>query len=337
MSTTPSEQNRKNRQGTAIGFNNIGFIGLGVMGEPMCRNLCKRLLPKSLPKSLAKPLADAATDAADTGVSIAVFDLDDHRVNTLVQSGAVAAASMAELSRQADVILLSLPGDREVEAVLSGPDGVFANAQANTLIIDCSTTSVTLTRSLAETAAGHGLRYLDSPVARTRAAAEAGTLAMMVGGEQTHFASASALLSCMASDVLHVGAVGCGQMAKILNNMVLFQTVAAIAEAQTMANRAGLSTERLFDALEQGSANSFALSQHGRKAMQTGEFPLQAFSVEYARKDLSYARQLAMDTGTPVSGADNVDKLFAQAIEAGCGDQYWPVILQMLQQTDKNL
>ncbi len=327
MSTTHSEQVKNSGQDAAIGFTNIGFIGLGVMGEPMCRNLCNRLLNR----------AEGAKGAEGANVAICVYDLDKTRVKTLLQSGATAAVSVAELSRQSDLILLSLPGDKEVESVLCSADGVFANAAIDTLIIDCSTTSVSLTRSLAETAANYGLHYLDSPVARTRAAAEAGTLAMMVGGEQTHFDRASALLSCMASDVLHVGATGCGQMAKILNNMVLFQTVAALAEAQTMANRAGLSTERLFDALEQGSANSFALTQHGRKAMQTDEFPLQAFSVEYARKDLSYARQLATETSTPVNGADNVDNLFVQAIEAGCGDQYWPVIVQILQQTDKKI
>lgn len=302
----------------------IGFIGLGVMGAPMCRNLCRRL---------AESLATDSAASTLEGYSISAFDLDHDRLQSAVEAGASAAQSIAALAAGSDIVMMSLPGGPEVESVLCDKDGVFNNALPGALIIDFSTTPVTLTQQLAAEAAKQGLRYLDSPVARTREAAENGTLAMMVGGTLADFESASAILSCMASDVLHTGDIGCGQMAKILNNMVLFQTVAALAEAQTMANRAGMSTERLFDALAQGSANSFALAQHGRKSMQPGEFPLQAFSVEYARKDLSYARQLAADTGTTASGADNVDHLFGQAIDSGWGEQYWPVILKLLQKS----
>lgn len=296
----------------------IGFIGLGVMGAPMCRNLARQLKQR----------------AGMEHYAVSAFDLDKDRLQSALEAGAVAVDSIAELAAGSDIVMMSLPGGPEVEAVLSGTGGVFDSARPGSLIIDLSTTPVTLTQQLASEAEKRGLRYLDSPVARTREAAENGTLAMMVGGSLEDFESASPILACMASDVVHAGDTGCGQMAKILNNMVLFQTVAALAEAQTMANRAGMSTERLFDALAQGSANSFALAQHGRKSMLPGEFPLQAFSVEYARKDLSYARQLAADTGTTVSGADNVDELFAKAIDSGWGDQYWPVILKLLQKTD---
>lgn len=303
----------------------IGFIGLGVMGAPMCRNLCRRLAENAS--------GDSVLSTLDS--TLLAFDLNPDRLQSVIDAGAQACESIAALVSGSDVVMLSLPGGPEVEAVLREADGVFENARDGALIIDFSTTPVSLTRELAEEAGKRGLRYLDSPVARTREAAEKGTLAMMVGGSKADFDNAQPILSCMASDVLHTGETGCGQMAKILNNMVLFQTVAALAEAQTMANRAGMSTESLFDALAQGSANSFALANHGRKAMMPGEFPEQAFSVEYARKDLSYARELAADTATSVSGADNVDQLFEQAIDSGWGEQYWPVISKLSQQTDK--
>ncbi len=148
----------------------------------------------------------------------------------------------------------------------------------------------------------------------------------MVGAEPELFERMRPLIATFASDITRCGPVGCGQVVKILNNMVLFETVVAICEARAIGERAGVDAALLFDTLSKGSADSFALRNHGMKAVLTGEFPKRAFSVEYARKDLLYALRLAQATGVDARGARTADGWFAEAIAAGDGEQYHPVI-----------
>ena len=287
----------------------LGFIGLGVMGEPMCRNLIEK----------------------SSGVSgVCVFDLNPEPVSRLTETGATAADSIAQIAGSVDILFLSLPGGAEVDTVLCATDGVFAHARAGLIIVDLSTSEVGLTRRLASSAADQGIRYADAPVARTRQAAISGTLAIMVGADKPLYDTIKPYLDCMASDISHCGQAGAGQMVKILNNMVLFQTVLGLSEALTMARRAGLDGEVLFDALGKGSANSFALQNHGVKALLPGDYPQQAFSTRYARKDLLYALQLAQDTGTETPGASTVLDVFERAIDSGHGDQYWPALMHVI-------
>ena len=178
--------------------------------------------------------------------------------------------------------------------------------------------------------AAKGAGYVDAPVARTRAAAEAGTLAVMVGADAATFERVRPLIATFATDIAHCGPVGCGQVLKILNNMLLFQHVVALAEAKAIGERMGVDARVLFDALASGSADSFALRNHGMKAVLPGEFPLRAFSVQYARKDLRYGLQLGADAGVPLDNAQRVDGLFTSAIDAGFGDQYWPVVSRLV-------
>nr|WP_283771292.1 NAD-binding protein [Acidovorax sp. CCYZU-2555] len=126
------------------------------------------------------------------------------------------------------------------------------------------------------------------------------------------------------------GGVGCGQVLKILNNMVLFETVVAISEAKAIGVRAGVDAGVLFETLSKGSADSFALRNHGMKAVLPETFPERTFSVRYARKDLLYALELAQEHGVPARGAQLVGEWFDQAIDAGVGDQYHPVISELI-------
>ena len=288
----------------------LGFIGLGVMGEPMCRNL--------LEKSSA--LAE----------SVSVFDLNKQSVTRLVEAGAESRECISALAQNTNLIFLSLPGGDEVKSVLNGADGVLQNARSGTLVVDLSTSPVGLTRELANNARKQGLDYIDAPVARTRTAAIEGTLAIMAGASKTCFETVKPFLACMASDIMHCGDVGTGQLVKIMNNMVLFQTVVGLSEALTMARRSGLDGETLFNALGQGSAASFALQNHGKKALLPTAFPQQAFSTKYAEKDLDYALQLAEETSTDTPGAENVKTLFEKTIAAGYGDDYWPTLLKII-------
>ncbi|MBC7957479.1 MAG: NAD(P)-dependent oxidoreductase, partial [Cytophagales bacterium] len=163
-----------------------------------------------------------------------------------------------------------------------------------------------------------------------RAAAESGTLSAMVGADKAVFERVKPLLATFASDITLCGPVGCGQVVKILNNMVLFETVLALCEARAIAERAGVDVALLFDTLSKGSADSFALRNHGMKSVLTDDFPERAFSVEYARKDLLYALRLARETGVDARGARTVDGWYEQAIAAGYGTHYHPVISRLI-------
>ncbi len=285
----------------------IGFIGLGVMGEPICRNLTRK-----------------------AGVPVMAFDLSAEPLQRLAVEGAEIAASPAQVMQQCDVVFLSLPSGEVVAKLARDADGLLTHASEDQIIVDLSTSAVDSTRALAEEFALRKAHLVDAPVARTRAAAEAGTLAVMVGASPDLFERVKPLIGTFASDIALCGSVGCGQVLKILNNMVLFETVVAVSEAKAIGERAGVDPTVLFNTLSMGSADSFALRNHGMKAVLPGEFPERAFSVRYAQKDLHYALQLAAQTGVDVRGAQVVDGWFSQAIAAGKGEAYHPVISTLM-------
>jgi len=288
-------------------FKQIGFIGLGVMGEPMCRNL-----------------------AVKSGIRVIALDIDPSPLQRIAAHGVRTGGSVRAVVEGSDVVFLSLPSGEVVSEVAHAADGLLASIKEGQVVVDLSTSPVDLTRELAQEFAGRGTVFIDAPVARTRAAAEAGTLSVMVGGDRSLFDRLRPLIATFATEITHCGPVGCGQVVKILNNMVLFQIGVAIAEAKVIGERSGVDPALLFDTLAKGSADSFALRNHGMKAMLPGEFPPRAFSVQYARKDLKYALRLAQQARVDARGAGNVDTLFGTAIDAGFGEQYWPVISRLI-------
>jgi 3-hydroxyisobutyrate dehydrogenase len=283
-------------------YKSIGFIGLGVMGEPICRNLVKR-----------------------SGARVIAFDLAPEPLQRLAAEGAVVAGSVDEVIGGSDLVFLCLPSSKHVRAVFEG-DGIQKNIRKGQIVIDLGTSSVKLTRDFAARLGVGGAIWVDAPIARTRQAAQDGTLSVMVGASSKIFADIEPLIRCFATDVTRCGAVGAGQVTKILNNMVLFQTVNALAEAVALAKRNGVGPALLLDTLSKGSADSFALRNHGIKAIVPGNFPERAFSTEYALKDLSYALELAEDAGIKIRGAELIGRILQEAIDAGSGDAYFPVI-----------
>jgi 3-hydroxyisobutyrate dehydrogenase-like beta-hydroxyacid dehydrogenase len=255
----------------------IGFIGLGVMGEAMCRNL-----------------------AAKSGRIVIGYDKSAAPLERLATCGVMAAGSVAEVAERCGVIFMALPSGRFVAQVC---EQLLGSVRDRTVIVDLGTSPVSLTRDLAAQFALKGVAYADAPIARTRQAAEAGTLSIMVGASEADYAALHPLLAYLATDITHCGPIGAGQIVKIMNNMVLIQTVVALSEAKAVAERVGLGGEILFQTLAKGSADSFALRNHGLKAIIPGVFPERAFSVEYALKDLSYALELARDAGVAVQPA----------------------------------
>ena len=285
----------------------IGFIGAGVMGEPMCRNLAQK-----------------------SGAKIIAYDRSAAPLLRLAAFGVKSAGSIAELSKASDVICMVLPSGKHVEAVCDGDGGLVALARTGQTIIDLGTSPVSLARRLAVDFAARGAMFADAPIARTRAAAENGTLSIMVGASPETFAAIKPLLACVGSEITHCGPTGSGQIVKILNNMVLIETVVALAEALAIARRNGLEGSVLFETLTKGSGDSFALRNHGMKAMLPGAYPEQAFSTEYALKDLEYAFDLARDAGLKLDGAEVARAKLKAAIDAGFGRNYWPVIAKVI-------
>lgn len=281
----------------------IGFIGTGVMGEPMCRNII-----------------------AKSGRPVVAFDLSPAPLARLAAAGATIAASVAELVERCDDILLSLPGGAQVEAVTLGPGGLVGMLRPGQCLVDASTAPVSLARRLEAACHARGALFADAPVARTRQAAIDGTLSIMVGGTEAVFARIRPILDCCAEVVTRCGGAGAGQAVKILNNMVLFQTVVALAEAKAIATANGIDPQVVFETFTKGSADSFALRNHGMKAILPDSFPEQAFPVTYAEKDLSYALEMAAEAGIEPLGAEAARAMLARAREAGFGPNYFPVL-----------
>jgi len=285
----------------------LGFIGLGVMGAPICRNL-----------------------AAKSGQEVRAFDSDLDVLAQMDQSGVSPAESVRDVAERTDIVFLSLPGGHEVNSVCLGAGSLLTHLKPGGLVVDLSTTPVNLARDLNARFSARGIQFADAPVARTRDAAVNGTLSVMVGSNEKVFTRIKPLLECIASDITHCGGPGTGQAMKIINNMVLFQNVVALAEALALIGYTGVDPELAFEVLSKGSADSFALRNHGMKAMLKGAYPERAFSSEYALKDIRYALRLAEEAGLFLSGADNAKEVIKKAIRAGYGKEYFPALAKVI-------
>ena len=285
----------------------LGFIGLGTMGAPICRNL-----------------------AAKSGQELRAFDSDLEALAQLDEAGVTPAESVRDVAEHADIVFLSLPGGTQVNAVCMGAGSLLTHLKPGGLVVDLSTTQVNLARDLNARFMARGIQFADAPVARTREAAVDGTLSVMVGANENVFARIKPLLECIASDITLCGGPGAGQAMKIINNMVLFQNVVALGEALALVGHAGIDPELAFEALSKGSADSFALRNHGMKAMLKGDYPEKAFSSEYALKDMRYALRLAEEAGVFLHGADNAKETIKKAIRAGYGKEYFPALAKVI-------
>jgi 3-hydroxyisobutyrate dehydrogenase len=284
-------------------FKNIGFIGLGVMGEPMCGHLARR-----------------------AGRPVMAHDLRPEPLARLAADG-VTAAQPAEIAERCDLILLSLPDGKAVASVVSALE---PHLRAGQCVVDTSTSSVPLTREIGARLTARGIGYADAPVARTREAAARGELSIMVGAADAVFEHVRPILETMATDVTHCGPIGCGQVVKVLNNMLVFENTAALAEAIAIGRRNGVPPELLLPTIAKGSGDSFVLRSHGMKSMLPRDFPERAFSTRYAIKDLSYALEMAAGSGLDVPGAELTMQRLKQSEQAGNGEKYHPAMLLLI-------
>jgi 3-hydroxyisobutyrate dehydrogenase-like beta-hydroxyacid dehydrogenase len=285
----------------------LGFIGLGVMGEPMCSNLAKQ-----------------------SGLPVFGFDRRAEPLARLQQAGVSACRSIEEIATRCALCFLCLASDKQVAEVCFG-EGQLACAGSQTkVIVDCGTTSVAFTREAAARCAELGITWIDAPIARGREGARNGTLSFMVGTERSVFDEVAILLSSMGTDVIFCGSTGSGQVVKILNNKVVLQTVHALAEALAIGRAAGVDGAVLFDALAKGSADCKALHAQGIDSLLPGHFPLDTFPTLYARKDIGHALDLAQAFGIDAGLAAATRALLDRTIDAGYEREYYPIFVRML-------
>ena len=283
----------------------LGFVGLGAMGRGMSSNVARKHSGRVL-----------------------VYDIDSQAMSTVVEVGAEPAASLADLATSCDTIFLSLPGGKQVATVCKQ---IAEQAGRVSTIIDLSTTSVADARAVHTALAQKGIAFVDAPVARARKAANDGTLSIMVGADEAVFAQVRPLLSYMGTDINRCGEVGCGQVVKVINNALLFEHVAALAEMMVVGSRAGVAEHTLLDVLAISSADSFALRNHGMKAMLPRSFPEHAFPSDYTIKDLGYAIELAENSGIEPRMPKLVAEYYQAAIDQGIGAKYFPAIIELIE------
>jgi 3-hydroxyisobutyrate dehydrogenase-like beta-hydroxyacid dehydrogenase len=270
--------------------------------------------------------------ARKSGCPVVAFDRRTEPLEALARDGVAVASSAAEVARRAQIVFLSLPGEPEVRAVCLGDGGLSAHVRAGQVLVDTSTCPVPLARELERTFAARGAAFADAPVARTAQAARDGTLSVMVGSDPALFERLKPLLACMGSEITHCGSVGAGQAVKLMNNMVVAQTVVALAEALAVARASGaVDPKVLFETLTKGSADSFVLRNHGMKALLPDQHPTHgAFPTTYIIKDLSYAIGLAEAAGLTLEQASTTRRLMERAKALGFADNYYTAVIRAI-------
>ncbi len=284
----------------------IGFIGLGLMGKPMARNLLTR------------------------GYSLIVHSRSPGPVDELVADGATRAGSPAEVARRARRIVTMLPDSPDVESVLEGPDGVFSAMQPGTILIDTSSISPAVARRLAEAARARGAAMLDAPVSGGEIGAINATLSIMVGGDPDAFAQVRPILEGMGNPerIVRIGDSGAGQICKVCNQMVIGGTLAAVSEAFALARKAEVDVAKVRDALLGGFAASRVLEVHGERILNGNYTP--GFRARLYAKDYRIASETLAAHAAPAPVAALVQQLVTALVAAGRGDDDYSALATVI-------
>ena len=288
----------------------IGFIGLGIMGRPMVRNLVK------------------------AGFQLVIHNRSQGPVDELVGElgEAVAAAdSPAAVAAQTQTIITMLPDSPDVRAVVFGEQGSLATVQPGTLLIDMSTIAPATAVEVATAMAEQGGSALDAPVSGGDKGAIAGTLSIMVGGSEADFQRAMPLFTAMGKTIVHVGEVGAGQVVKACNQIVVAVNYAGLSEALVLGMQAGVDPEKILQVLGGGLANSRVLEMRGPTMIKHEFAP--GFRIKLHRKDLGIALSAGRDQGVPLAVTALVSQLFEFANSTGRGDLDHSALLAVIEQT----
>ena len=252
----------------------IGFVGLGMMGLPMAKNL------------------------VEAGYTVTVFDLDAGAIEEAQEFGASPASTGAEVAAQSDIIITMVPDSPHVEAAIAGNGGIIEGIRAESVVIEMSTILPETGKRMAELLAEKGADFVDAPVTGGVAGAEAGSMSILVGGDAETFERTLPVLSILGGDITHMGPVGAGHTTKIANQLIGVATLAGLSEAFVLAKKSGLDMQTFYDAVKNGAGRSWALETLGPKILK-GDFS-PGFMVKHMQKDLRLAGQLADDTGTSI-------------------------------------
>ncbi|MBI4507747.1 MAG: NAD(P)-dependent oxidoreductase [Chloroflexi bacterium] len=285
----------------------VGFIGLGVMGRPMATNVRRK------------------------GFPLVVYDLRPEPVAELVAQGAQAAGSPREVAQRSDVVVIMVRTSADVEQVIAGADGVLDGLKSSQTVIDMSTIAPSVTRRLAERVHAAGGRMLDAPVTRGQPGAIAGTLAVMVGGDPAVLEAHRDVLRAMATDIIHCGPNGIGQVVKLTNNLIAGVVNQAVSEGLVMGVKAGARLDTLLNLLHNGSARNYLLDEfYPRKALR-GDFT-PGFTVDLMAKDLDLALELGREINVPLIATAICRQLLGQAQAQGRGGLDQSGVLAVLEE-----
>ena len=282
----------------------IGVIGAsGLMGHGMAKNLRAKGFPLAL-----------------------TVHRNRERVADLLAAGATLAATPAELARGSDIVFICVTGSPQVEAALKGPEGLLAGAERGLVIVDTSTAEPDSTTQLRTLCEAQGVQYVDAPLARTPAEAEAGKLNVMVGATDAQFAQLEPVLRAFAENVFHVGQPDAGHVIKLLNNFIAQAICTATAEAFAVGQKAGIDLKQLVALVSAGGVNS-GLFQLMSKSLD-GDLAGLKFEMNNARKDIRYYTHLAENLAVPTVVGEAVHQSLALACALGYGEKYVPSLVE---------
>ena len=289
----------------------IGFIGLGNMGIPMALNLIK------------------------AGHALTGFDVFPKGMEAVTSAGGAAGKSIALIVGDSEIVITMLPSGKEVREVYLGHDGITASAKPGTLFIDCSTIDVETARAVAKAAETRGLPMLDAPVSGGVGGAQGGTLTFMVGGSDAAFEKAAPIFAAMGKTIVHAGAAGAGQAAKICNNMILGISMIAVSEAFVLAEKLGLDKQKLFDISSKSSGQCWSMTSYcpvpGPVPTSPANRDYQAgFTAAMMLKDLKLAQEAARAGSATTPLGKEAASLYGKYVDSGEGGKDFSGIIRFL-------
>jgi 2-hydroxy-3-oxopropionate reductase len=284
----------------------IGFIGLGIMGRPMAKNLLK------------------------AGHKLIVFDVVRASVDDVVPSGAARGESSSDVASKSEIVITMLPDGPDVEAAMLGPAGVLEGARKGCIVVDMSSINPTVSQKIGAACAAKGVEFLDAPVSGGEPKAIDGTLAIMVGGDSQVFENVKPILEKMGSSVLLTGPVGAGNVTKLANQIMVACNIAAMGEALVLATRAGLDPEVVFNAVKGGLAGSTVLN--AKAPMVIGRNFKPGFRIRLHEKDLRNALLVGESMKVPLPLTSMVQQMLITLMNSGKADLDHSAIVNYIEQ-----
>ena len=283
----------------------VGLVGPGLMGQPMALNLIK------------------------AGYPLWVYSRTPERTQPLVEAGATACATPREVAENVDIIISIVSDTPDVEQVIMGADGVIHGASSGDVVVDMSTISATATRKMAQQLGERGVEMLDAPVSGGDIGARDGTLSIMVGGKESVFERVKPLFEVMGKNIVHVGDIGAGQIAKTCNQMLVAQHVNAAAEALLLAKKSGVDPAKVRDALLGGFAASRVLEVHGMRMLERNFVP--GFKAKLHKKDMRIAMEIINELDMDLPGTGLATAGIDQAVQSGLGEEDTTSVVQVIE------